>query len=99
MKYFYHATTEENFKKIMFDGKIKVGFDGIVYLTESKEDALKFLCLRAFGQSIIVLEIHIPDETKIEETFDHSYSFFKCRSFGYPEYIDTDNIINAYKYE
>lgn len=99
MPYFYHATSVENFESILSDGEIKVGFDGIIYLAESKEDSLKFIALRSFGEPIIVLELEVPDSTKIEETFDHSYSFFKCRSYGYPENISSNCIINAYRYE
>lgn len=99
MKYFYHATTVDKFTQILIDGKIKTGFDGIIYFAETQQDALKFIALRAFGEPIIVLEIEVPDPNKVEETFDHSYSFFKCRSFGYPESISTDFIVNAYRYE
>ena len=98
MQYFYHATTEENFSKILSDGIIKKSIDGIVYITKSKEDSLRFISLRAFGKPIIVLELKLPDESKVEETFDHSYAFFKCKSFGYPDNIDTKCIVNAYKY-
>ena len=95
MKNFYHATTQSNFEKIQESGEIKVGFDSIVYLAESPEDAYKFIGLRVWDEPIVILEITGLDPDKVIETFDHSYAFFKCRSFGYLENIPTDNIASA----
>ena len=90
MKY-YHATNFDNASSIIQDKEIRTGCDGIVYLADSVDNALKFVCLRAFAETIIVFEIDIPkDENKfVEETFDHNYKFFKCKSYGYPKNIST----------
>lgn len=95
---YYHATTKENFEKIVEDGVIKTGFDGIIYLTDSKENALKFVALRPIESSIIVIEIDVPDESRVFETFDHSFNFFKCKSYGYPDDIHTEYIVRAWEY-
>lgn len=97
-KKYYHATSEKTFYSILDDGEIKVGWDGIIYLTEKPEEAVRFIALRLTNDDIYVLEIEVPDPSLIEETFDHSYNFFKCKSFGYPENIPSDNITNVYKY-
>lgn len=91
-KIYYHATRATNLPSIMNDGVIYTGMDGIVYLAESVEDALKFVALRAMNEDIYILGIKGLDESKIQETFDHSYAFFKCKSYGYPEDIPVDLI-------
>ena len=99
MKY-YHATASSNAKSIVNDGKIYTGIDGIVYLADSRENALNFVGVRVFNEPIIVFEIDIPeDEAKlVEETFDHSYNFFRCKSYGYPKNIPTDWIVDVYQW-
>lgn len=89
---YYHATSETNFRKIMQSGSLHTGIDGIVYLTESAEDAYAFIGIRVWDEDIYILCIEGLDESKVVETFDHSYEFFKCRSYGYPEDISTKNI-------
>lgn len=96
MKKMYHATKLSNFWSILDNG-LKPGVDGIVYLAETREDALKFISIRTFNEPVLVLEVEV-DETDIQETFDHSYSFFQCRAFGYPETIPCEQITNAWKY-
>lgn len=96
MKKYYHATTVDNFNSIMNDGVIKTGWDGIVYLTETPQDALKFIALRTFDD-IIVLEVEV-DESLVVETFDHSYAFFKCKSYGCRQNISFDQVTSATKY-
>lgn len=96
MKY-YHATSEYAFNKIIDTGKIKPGIDGIIYLADSKQNALKFICFRLINEPIYVFEVEL-NENDVEETFDHSYKFFKCKSYGYNKDILIDNIINVWKY-
>lgn len=84
MTKYYHATPLVNMASILEEG-LKVGCDGISYLAETPEDALKFVYLRQYKE-VLVIEVEL-DETKVEETFDHSYAFFKCRAFGYPETV------------
>lgn len=97
MKY-YHATTMSNYLSIINDGFIRPGCDGIVYLCKKPEDALKFTYIRGLKE-IIVLTIDLPDDTDVAETFDHSYAFFKCKSFGVSEPISSKFIKEARKYE
>lgn len=80
-KTYYHATPSENLVSIIKDGCIKKGWLGVVYLTETAQDAVKFCAIR--GQKFItVFEVEV-DESLIEESFDHSNEFFKCRAFTY----------------
>lgn len=83
---YYHATSEDNALKILKDGFLKPGIDHIVYLADSFENALKFVFFRDL-KKVIVFELEVPDESKIMETFDHSFNFFQCKSWGYPEKI------------
>jgi RNA:NAD 2'-phosphotransferase (TPT1/KptA family) len=85
----YHATRYENLESIMTEG-IRTGFDGLVYLAETPLDAMKFLLIRLV-QHIVVFKVIIPEED-VEETFDHSREFFKCRAFGCTRDIDIDEI-------
>ena len=96
MKY-YHGTSYSNFLKIIEDGKIKTSMEGIVYLAKTKEDAFKFVALRYMTEDIAVIELEL-DNSKIEETFDHSPIFFKAEAYGYPEDISTDCATNCWKY-
>lgn len=97
--YYYHATTADTFfNKIIPSGKLKKGCDGIVYLTETAENALRFISLRT-TDPIIVIKLKVPDENLVEETFDHSFAFFQYKSFGYPEDIPSSRFVAAYRYE
>lgn len=100
MKKYYHATRKENWLGILDEGIIHKGIDGIVYLAESKEDAYKFVGLRVWDEDIYVIELSNLDESKICETFDHSYDFFQCKSYGYQEDISFwDNMSNCWMYK
>ena len=96
-KKYYHATPLINLHSILGSGEIRKGFDSVVYLAESEEEALRFIALRCFD-SIAVLEIEVPDESKVVETFDHSYRFLQCRAFRYPENIPTSCVKAANGY-
>ena len=95
-KKFYHATDYKNLQSILDKGIIP-GCDGIVYLTELAEEALRFMVFR-FHKEVLVLEIEL-EESDVEETFDHSYSFFKCKAFGYQGTIPVASILNFLHYE
>lgn len=97
-KKYYHATSLSNFQKIQDDEVIKTGMDGIVYLTTSAEDAYKFIGLRVWDEPIVILEIAGLERSNIIETFDHSYKFFKCRSYGYTENIPYSKVIHTTTY-
>ena len=42
-KVYYHATSYENLGSILVDGIKASDIDGVVYMTEKEEDAIKFL--------------------------------------------------------
>lgn len=97
MTKYYHGTSYSNLLKIINDGKIKASMEGIVYLAKTKEDAFKFVALRYMTEDIAVIELEL-DESKIEETFDHSPVFFKAKAYGYPGDISTECATNYWKY-
>ena len=76
---FYHATTLENMEKIAASGFIKKSWDGVVYLCKDPIDACKFLVLRGL-RKMCVIETEL-DENDVQESFDHSQSFFKCKAY------------------
>ena len=94
---YYHATTVDNALQINNDGEIKTGCDGIVYLADSPENAVKFVAIRGH-HDVVVYTIDVPDESLVEETFDHSLAFFKCKAYGYPENIDLSYVKEAFQY-
>lgn len=98
MKKYYHATPSKNLLSIIREG-IKAGCDGVVYLAKTKEDALKFVCIRCFANSenIVVLEVELPED-KVFETFDHNQQFFKCKAYGYTGNIPEKAIQNIWEY-
>ena len=96
MKKMYHATPWSNFMGIVEEG-IKPGCDHVVYLAETKEEALRFIAIRAMGKPILVVEVEV-DQSRLEESFDHSYGFFKARAWVYPETIPWSSVTDAWKY-
>lgn len=95
--FYYHATSPDKALQIVDDGEIKPGIDHIIYLADSVENAVKFVAIRGINP-IIVFEIEVPDEALVHETFDHSYTFFECKSYGYPESIDTMCVNDAIEF-
>lgn len=81
---YYHSTSRYNYFGILQDGKINPSSEGVVFCCTTPEDCLKFAAIRALSNdnSTVVLKINVPDEARVEETFDHSEGFFKCRCFG-----------------
>lgn len=93
---YYHATPYENLASIIVDG-IKSGSEGLVYLTKERDDALKFVAITIKGcKDILTVEVLIDSE-KVQETFDHSLQFFKCKAFGYKGDIKPCEIINFFR--
>ena len=82
MRTLYHATPETNAGSIMATG-LRPSADGFVYLTESIEDAQKFLFYEQSNVWVFSVKVSKQDEQYIEETFDHSARFYACRVFGY----------------
>lgn len=96
IKTMYHATRMENLDSILEQGILPSRIDGIVYLTETPEDAAKFLLIRLVDP-ILVLKINV-EETDLIETFDHSEVFFKCRCFGCTKPIPPEDIEDFLKF-
>ena len=95
IKTYYHATPFENLESILDQG-IRKSRDGVVYLTEKPEEATRFVVIRGYVD-ILVCEVKI-DEDMVEETFDHSEVFFKCRAYGCSKDITPNEITNYFKY-
>lgn len=93
---YYHATTEDCLTEIMKSGEIKVGIDGCIYLCKDPKDAAKFLAIRLIDP-IIVITLDL-DECDIQEQFDHSPNFFKCRAYGCMRNIFVDEILEINQY-
>lgn len=99
MKKYYHATSYDNLTSILCDG-LRTSMEGIVYMTETPIDAVKFVALRMIPK-ILVVEIKTlkKHEENIIETTDHNYDFFKCKSYGYVGNIDSNMITNYLLYD
>lgn len=91
---YYHATPFENLSSIAADG-IKASYEGIVYLTKERDDALKFVAIRGC-KDILTVEVLIDSE-KVHETFDHSLQFFNAKAFGYKGNIKPCEIKNFFR--
>ena len=98
-RHLYHATNALNYISILESG-LRPGIDGIVYLAETPEDAIKFVIVKGISR-ILVVEIRVPLELSntIIETFDHSEAFFKCRAFGSIVPIELDRIVDYYMFD
>lgn len=96
-KSYYHATDMANLDSIMEKGLLKNKYEGIIYLTDDPIDAVKFLPLRGV-KNILVIEVGIKEEL-VEEQFDHNETFFKCKAYGYPDGIPSDEFIELRKWE
>ena len=91
-EYWYHATDKKVLGSIVISG-IEPGIDGVVYLADSCENALKFVVVRGIMEiAVIKIKRSSLDKRKIIETFDHSYEFFKCKAYGYTEVIPSNLI-------
>lgn len=99
-KYLYHATDQSNEYAIMNEG-LKPGIDGGTYFADSVENALKFMAFRVDVQKIIVLKVSTEhlDKKLLEESFDHSEFFFKCKAWVYMDHIQPEAIQGIEEYE
>lgn len=100
MKTYYHATQAENLESIIKDGLKRNNIEQAIFLCDKPEDAAKFLRVRLCPHFVVIpVQVH---ERFLEESFDHSEQFFKCKAWMYkkdiaPRYIDVDNILE-YKF-
>ena len=93
MRTLYHATRPENAPSIWSRGLLPSA-DGYVYLAENIDDAVKFKSLVLSEMYIFPVKIAKKDEANLDETFDHSRSIFRCRSFGFLGTITPDKLGN-----
>ena len=107
MRILYHATTKENAMKIIGSHCIRPGMDGLVYMADSPENAIKFQMpyheVMASGNgkftiTVIPIRIKKADEAKVIETFDHNKEYFKCKSYGYEGEIPLEMLGNPTDY-
>lgn len=97
-KVYYHASAYENLGSILIRGLKASPIDGLVYMTEKEEDAVKFLYIRGC-RDIVTFKITLKDDSRVIETFDHNPAFFKCRCFGYRGDIPFEMIQSSKRYE
>lgn len=98
MRIFYHATDYKNLCEINNKGLLS-SFEGIVYLAETEEDAVKFVALRGYKEILVIkVKVYEKDKDKIIETFDHNHAFFNCKAFGYMGNIPSENLKFLRKY-
>lgn len=95
-KTYYHATPYENLYSILDEG-ILAGPDGLVYLTDSPENAIKFLAIRLI-EDVAVIQVDL-EEDQVEESFDHNEVFFDCKAYFHEGDINPDNISEVYRYK
>ena len=95
-KVYYHATPFENKDKVLTEG-IHTGCDGVVYLCKRPDEAAKFVIIRGY-KKILALGV-VVEENMVEESFDHSEAFFKCKAYMYPEGIPSSCFVDARIYE
>lgn len=96
LKTYYHATPYENLESILDQGILR-GSDGVVYLTEQPDEAARFVAIRGY-KKILVLGVEM-EENLIEESFDHSQLFFKCRAYMFQGDIPADEITEFLSYD
>lgn len=94
-KIYYHATPYENLESIIKDQEIHRGCDGVVYLTEKPDEAVRFVAIRGY-KKILVFGLEL-DDGKVSESFDHSEVFFKCKAYTYPEDIKLEDCCGEIK--
>lgn len=83
----YHATNYENLGSILAEG-IKPSMEGIVYLADTPENAVKFVWFRGW-KKILILRVNVEGAYK---TYDHSKEFFQCDAYGYQGPISVESI-------
>lgn len=93
----WHATERKNLESIMMDG-LKCNI-GEIYFSDTSKGACAFLYLRSI-KNVIVLPVEFTID-EIEESFDHSPSFFESiKCFTVHKDIPNSRIIwnNALEY-
>lgn len=94
-KIMYHSTDSRNIPAIMKEG-IKPGIDGCVYMCNAAEHTLRFATF-SMAENISVIEFEVPEED-LEESFDHSEAFFRCKAWITDKVIPPSSIKNITNY-
>lgn len=95
---YYHATEFTNLSSILENG-IHPGCDGEVYLCKKPEEALRFVVIRNIGTHKKYLVCKVDLRSGVEESFDHSEEFFRCRAYMYNKNIPSSNIRSYIEYD
>ena len=100
MEYLYHATVGDNLVGISDNG-IKAGCDGCVYMTDSAENAMRFMAFKWEYTEFVVFKVEVAalNPELLEESSDHSESFWKCKAWLYVGDIPTTAIEDVLFYE
>lgn len=94
---YYHATSIENAKKILDSWKIQSPA-GINYFCLKPEECLRFIYVHQRNVDCVIFEVDIHDEVQMEESFDHSETFFKCKAYCCCEAVSASLITNIMLY-
>ena len=96
LKKYYHATGKWLMDSIIREGIIRTGAFGEIYFCEKPEDAMKFVAIRGY-EEVDVIEFELLEE-KVEESFDHSFEFWKFRAFTYDKNVVLKGNENVFRY-
>lgn len=96
MAKYYHATDYKNLISILGLGLTAENIEKAVFLCKKPEDALKFPYLRGL-RDILVIEVDVP-ESKISESYDHSYEFWQCKAYMHDGPIPIEQFTNLRRY-
>lgn len=98
MKIYYHATTQDKLNSILDNG-IRPGVDKVVYMCEKAIDAAKFLAVRGIKPIYVIsFKTYKKEENIIDESFDHSLTYFKCKAYVYKGTIEPCRFLKVTKY-
>lgn len=87
---YYHATPYDNLMDVLLHG-IKPSMDGLVYMCEKEDEAVRFLVMRGVPK-VVTFKVRIKPGDEVIETFDHSFEFFRCRSYGFVGAVNADQV-------
>lgn len=81
MLFFYHATKLSNYYKILNDGAIRTGPEGLIYFTTQEAHSVNWVDLtnNDNAEEIVCFRINTfkLDQSKIKNGIDHNPEFFK----------------------
>lgn len=92
----WHATSYDNLSAILEQG-ILCGCEGLVYACVLPEEAARFVAIRGV-KKILLIEFKVDDKD-VHESFDHSFTFFQCKSFCIQHAIKPESLLSFRKLE